>query len=153
MKKYIVLVITAALVLGIVGVAFSKPYPFVPQPYSFKDVDIVKLLNLTDDQINKIKALREEYYNKIQDTRKKLQDAMFSLEQLRLDKQVDQSLVDNKKKEINDLAKQLSDIYDEYWVKLKSILTPEQLSKLSRRAFGPNFWGKGFNYRFWWPCW
>ncbi|MGB9681367.1 MAG: Spy/CpxP family protein refolding chaperone [bacterium] len=152
MKRSVGLALTAVLVLGIVGTAFSKPFLFNTQPL-YPKINITKLLNLTDEQIGKIKALREEYYTKIQDARKKLQDAVFSLEQLMLDKKVDQSLVNDKKKEIQDLAKQLSDLYNEYWDKLKAILTPEQLSKLSHRAFGPEFWGRGFRYRFWWPKW
>lgn len=152
MKRYIVLLLTSVLVLSVAQVAFSRPFSFSPQSYSFKDLDIVKVLKLTDEQIDKIKALREEYYKKMQDIRIKIQDGMFSLQQLRLQKQVDQSLINDKKKEINDLAKQLSDLYKEYWGKLKTILTSEQLSKLSR-SFGPDYWGRRFNYRFWCPRW
>jgi Spy/CpxP family protein refolding chaperone len=152
LKRYVILALTAVFVLSMIGTAFSRPFSGGPQ-LLYSSINIVKLLNLTDEQIGKIKALREEYYNKIQEARKKVQDAVFSLEQLMLDKNADQSLINDKKKEINDLAKQLSDLYKEYWDKLKAILTPEQLSKLSRRAFGPEFWGKGFNYRFWWPRW
>lgn len=163
MKKVLSLVIATILVLGITQVAFAKPLyvkPYYPKTlFRYKVVtppfwgqNLIKLLNLTDEQIEKVKELREKYYNKSKELQSKLQDAMFSLRQLQLQRQPDKSQIESKKDEINSIKKEIRNVLNEYWKEFKSILTKEQLSKLDKARITLSFRARrapwGYRYPF-----
>ena len=155
MKRFIALALTLALILGIVQVASARPLYFKRAPFGFEPYrvgivktpfwgqNLIKYLDLTDEQINKIKELRDKYYKKLKELWSKLQDAVFSLRQLQLEKQPDKTQIDKTKDEINNLRKEINKVMGEYWKEFKEILTKEQLSKLTppyrvrRVPFGP----------------
>lgn len=143
MKRFLSLAIAIALVLGMTQVAFARPIylkvaPYkIPYRYEFRTPlspgqNLIKLLDLTEEQIGKIKELREKYYNKLKELWNKLQDVVFSLRQLQFQKQPDTSLIDKKREEINNIRKEIRGVLDEYWKEFKSILTKDQLSKLNK---------------------
>jgi len=151
MRRAIVLILSLALLLGMVQVAFAKPLPskripVIVGPFRFDIVrtpeweqNLIKYLDLTDEQINKIKELRDKYYGKLKDLRDKLQDAVFSLRQLQLQRQPDKTQIEEKRKEISNIRKEINDTLKEYWKEFKEILTKEQLSKLTQRRITPPF--------------
>lgn len=150
MKKVLSLVIAVSLILGVAQVAFARPLYVDPYrtraPFRYMMVNSLfwgqnwtRLLNLTDEQIEKVKALREKYYNKLKDLWSKLQDTVFSLRQLQLQRQPDKSQISAKNEEINSIRKEIRNVLDEYWKELKSILTEKQLSKLDKVRITPPF--------------
>jgi Spy/CpxP family protein refolding chaperone len=155
MRKLVALALTLVLILGIVQVASARPLYFKKAPFGlgpygsdigktpFWGQNLIKYLNLTDEQINKIKEVRDKYYKKLKELWSRLQDAVFSLRQLQFEKQPDKAQIDKTKDEIDNLRKEISKTMDEYWKEIKEILTKEQLAKLTppyrvRRApWGP----------------
>lgn len=145
MKKIVALVLVLALSLGIVGIASARAFkaplakPYCPEVwgYPFLTQNMIKYLDLTDEQINKIKELRTKYYEKLKDLYAKLQDAVFSLRQLQLERQPDWTQIEKKREEIYNIRKEIRETLDKYWKEFKEILTKEQLSKLSKRFMPP----------------
>lgn len=91
----------------------------------------VDALQLTDEQIAKLQQLEKAMYDKTRDLRIQLQDRMFELRQLRLQKNPDQSAIDSKMEQVNNLRKQIYEIGQQNQEQMKSILTQEQLSKMT----------------------
>lgn len=160
MRRAIVLFLSLALLLGVAQVAFARPLPsrripIIVGPFRFDIVgapaweqNLIKYLNLTDEQINKIRELRDKYYGKLKDLWNKLQDAVFSLRQLQFQRQPDKSQIEEKRKEISNIRKEINDALKEYWNEFKGILTKEQLSKLTERRITPPFRVKRTPWRY-----
>jgi len=149
-KKVLILAIAISLVLGMVQLALAAPaylkapYGKVPYRYGignpmFRGQNLIRLLDLTDEQIGKIKELRERYYNRLKELWNKLQDALFSLKQLQLEKEPDKSLLDKQREEIKERRKELRSVFNEYWKEFKSILTNEQISRLNKMRTAPPY--------------
>ncbi|MDN5347857.1 MAG: hypothetical protein PWP65_1421 [Clostridia bacterium] len=150
-KKLLLLTLTLVLVLGAVHVAWAAPWGF-GRFGGVNGTSPVQELGLTDQQVTQIQDLQQKMYEKTRDLRIKLMDAMFSLRQLRWQKDPDQAAIDAKIKEINDLRAQLQQATQEFRQQMDSVLTPEQKSKIeSRRGFGGPRGGKGMR-GFGGPC-
>jgi len=91
----------------------------------------VDALQLTDEQIANLQELQKAMYDRTKDLRIQLQDVMFELRQLRLQKNPDQSAINSKTEQLNSLRKQLYEIGQQNQEQLKSILTQEQLAKMT----------------------
>lgn len=91
----------------------------------------VDALQLTDEQIAKLQELQKTTYAKTRDLRIQLQDLMFELRQLRLQRNPDQSAINSKLEQVNNLRKQLYEIGQQNQEQMKSILTQEQLAKMT----------------------
>lgn len=151
MKRIVALALILALSLGIVQVASARTLPArkgVPlvKPFGIGALEfpplgqnLIKYLDLTDEQINKIKELRSKYYEQLKDLYTKLQDEIFLLRQLQLERQPDKTQIDKKREEINNIRKEINKVLNEYWKEFKEILTKEQLSKLIDRRLVPPF--------------
>lgn len=148
-RRIVALALVLVLSLGIVQVASARPVylkkvPTVIAPYRprileppFLGQNLIKYLDLTDEQINKIKDLSNKYYEKLKELWNKLYDAVFSLRQLQFQRQPDKTQIDKKKEEISNIRKEISNVLNEYWKEFKGILTKEQLSKLTDRRITP----------------
>ncbi|MCX7796725.1 MAG: Spy/CpxP family protein refolding chaperone [bacterium] len=151
MRRIVAIALILVLSLGIVQVASARtlydkkvaplvrPFGIGTLNFPFLGQDLIKYLNLTDDQINKIKELRSKYYEKLKGLYTKLQDAIFALRQLQFERQPDRTQIDKKRDEINNIRKEIRAVLNEYWKEFKGILTKEQLSKLVDRKFVPPF--------------
>ncbi len=134
MKKSILcLTLTLLLLCGMVQVAAAAgtgcgggPH----RPGSGEWVSPVEVLNLTDQQLTKMRAVNQNSYEQIRELRIKLMDSRHELVQLRLQKQPDQSAVDAKIKEINDVREKLHTISQQGRQECQSLLTKEQQAKL-----------------------
>lgn len=147
-KKIVILTVTLLLVLGIVQVAAAAGFGFGGGPYlrgGEKGTMPVNGLNLTDQQVEKMRKLNEEHYAQSRELRIQLMDKMHQLRQLQLQKNPDQAAIEAKKKEITELREKLSGIARQYREQCRALLTEEQLEQLDE------FRGKmgcGFGKRF-----
>ncbi|MBC7320266.1 hypothetical protein H5T89_06445, partial [bacterium] len=117
--------------------AVVAPYRFGILEPPFWGQNLIKYLDLTDEQINKIRDLTNKYYEKLKELWNKLYDAVFSLRQLQFQRQLDKTQIDKEKEEISNIRKEINNTLSEYWKEFKGILTKEQLSKLTDRSFTP----------------
>ncbi|WP_066636290.1 Spy/CpxP family protein refolding chaperone [Desulfolucanica intricata] len=98
-------------------------------------VNPVDALNLTGEQITKMREIRQNTYEKTRDIKIKLMDSTFQLRQLQLQKNPDQAMIDAKIAEINDLRSKLSSITRESRQQCLSLLTQEQLAQMAKSGF------------------
>ncbi|MCL2336496.1 MAG: Spy/CpxP family protein refolding chaperone [Firmicutes bacterium] len=89
-------------------------------------------LNLTEQQITKIKEVAQKNYEQTRGLRIKLMDSRQELKQLKLQKNPDQAQIDAKTKEITDLQKQLHDIMQQNKEQCLSLLTKEQREQIKQ---------------------
>lgn len=108
-------------------------------------VPLVEKLNLSDQQAQQLKELNLSTYQTTKPLKARMHEARFELRQLGLEKNADKAAVNAKIKEINDLCAQLHKIHQQKHEKMKTILTPEQQSKLKdMKGFGQH---GGRNYK------
>ena len=149
MKKKIAL-ITLALAVVFAGVQVASAAGFLPWGNSGGPPLLssgnwqspLAALGLSDQQSSQLQTLQKSMYDKTKDIRTQLLDDMFSLRQLELQKNVDQSAVNSKINEINNLRTQMYNNGQQARQQLQSILTPDQLDKLGS-GIGPAFRGGG----------
>ncbi len=132
-KKILFLTVALLLVFGIVQVAMAAGMGWGGGPHmlnSDKWVSPVKALNLTDQQITKMREINQNNYEQTRELRIKLMDSMHELKQLQLQKNPDKDQVDTKIKEVNDLRQKIHDISRQSRQQCHSLLTKEQQAKL-----------------------
>lgn len=137
MKKGIVfLTVTLLLVFGIVQVAAAAGMGWGGEGprmlNSDKWVSPVEELNLTDEQINKMREINQNTYEKTRDLRIKLMDSMHEFKQLQLQKNPDKTKVEAKIKEINDMRDQIRGIVQQGREQCRSLLTQEQRDQVNQ---------------------
>ena len=99
-------------------------------------VPLAEKLNLSDRQVQQLKEINLSTYQTTKALKIKMLDAKFELRQLRI-VGTDKSAIEAKIKEISDLQAQIHKAHQQKWQKVKSILTPEQQSKLKdMKGFG-----------------
>ncbi|AGL00502.1 Spy/CpxP family protein refolding chaperone [Desulfoscipio gibsoniae] len=133
-KRIVLLTVCLFLVLGIVQVASAAgtvPDDGPRMLHSDKWINPVEALNLTDQQITKMREINQNTYEQTRDLRIKMMDSKHELKQLQLQKNPDKAQVDAKIKEINDLRAKIHSIYQESRQQCQSLLTPEQQAKIS----------------------
>lgn len=95
---------------------------------------ILSSLNLTAEQIDKIRVLRESFQKDIIPLRTQKYERTAELRLLWMQMNVDREKIKAKQKELHNLRWQLQEKATEYRLAFRDILTPEQLSKFL--AFG-----------------
>lgn len=134
MKKLLSIIAVAVLLVGSItftALAFGPGNGAFPggkgTGFSMRGLDS---LNLTNDQQQKVLAIRQEFerdtLNLRQDMRKKRQE----LQKLWSAEPLNQATIDAKTKEMNTLRIQLTQKSKEMFNKIKAVLTPEQLKQL-----------------------
>ena len=105
--------------------------------------DWARRLNLTEEQTVRLKDLREFYLRDTLDLRNELVIKRFDLNDL-LDKpQVDPNQVLVRQREISGLESRLEERSLLYQLKMRQVLTPEQIKLLPPGFFGGGFHGHG----------
>lgn len=142
-KKLLAIATALVLILGIAGAAFAATATGTSSATANNQWrSPLQDLNLTDDQLSKLRELRTEFFNKTQEIRSELQKKMFELSNLYLSNNPDQSQIEAKRAEIEKLQNQLNEMRKESSQELSSILTKEQLAQIAgERLFGM---GMGF---------
>ena len=128
MKKAFIIIV--ALMVSLAAVVSS----YAQQPdektcfhgkFGFK-----KHLNLSDDQLTKMKELRNNFRNDTRDLRYNLSIKRIEMRKLYTDPKTGDATLLAKQKEISKLRQQLSDKKAVMKVEWRKILTPEQIAKL-----------------------
>ena len=89
-------------------------------------------LNLTEQQMSKMKELSQKSYEQTRDLRIKMMDSKYELRQLKLQGNPDQAQINAKTKEISDLQSQLRGIMQQNMDQCQSLLTKEQQEQVKQ---------------------
>ena len=134
-----VLVVSAALVVS--AYAFQTD----EKPGCHKKFGFKKYLNLSDEQLAKMKDLRNSFNNDTRDLRYNLAIKRLEMRKLFTDPKTDDAALFAKQKEISKIRQQLSDKKAQMKIEWRKILTPEQITKLDKM---PHRWHKkGWGHR------
>ena len=87
-------------------------------------------LNLTLEQVEKMKALRKSFFEQTLPLRNELMSKKFELKALWVQTNPDEGKILAKQKEINDLRAQLGEKVTKNRLEMRKILTPEQQAQL-----------------------
>lgn len=149
MKK-VTLLIAVIFLVGMVATAFAQPYgrgmgKGMGQGLGMHPA-VLASLNLTPEQTDKIRALRESMIKETIPLRTQLAERRAELKLLWMQMDADADSIKAKQKEIHDLNWQIREKSIDKKMEFRSILTPEQLSRFlsmgSGYGFGPKH-GKG----------
>jgi Spy/CpxP family protein refolding chaperone len=121
-----VLIVSATFVLPTYAVQPDK------KPGSHKEFCFKKHLNLSDQQLAKMKELKDHFRNDTRDLRYDLAIKRIETRKLFTDPKTDDATLLAKQKEISDLRQQLSEKKAQMKIEWRKILTPEQIAKLDR---------------------
>ncbi len=94
--------------------------------------NMIKELNLTDDQLAQIRKIEADAFAKVQGLQSSMSQKMFELRNLYWQKEPDQNAITAKSAEITELRKQMSAIHQQVQADMKNVLTQEQQDKLSQ---------------------
>ena len=97
-----------------------------------KKLGMVKFLNLSEDQIAKMKELRVRFHNDTRDLRYNLAIKRVEMRKLFTDPNSTDPVILAKQKEVNGLRMQLMEKMGQMKIEWRKILTPEQIAKLDR---------------------
>lgn len=142
-KKFLVWMVVLLTILNVfsIGIFFWKdfsrhqfPPPFPPPPpphHEFRDVSgILKTeLSLTDKQVEQIKTLRADIFEKERDILTTLRSQRDSMNSEMFNKATDEELVKSLAKRISENEYSMEMLRFEQAKQLKAICTPEQLEK------------------------
>ncbi len=134
-KKILFLTVTLLLVFGIVQVAMAAGMGWGGGPHilnSDKWISPVEVLNLTNEQIIKMREINQGNFEQTRELRIKLMDSMHELKQFQLQKNPDKDQVDAKIKEITDLREKIHDISRQSREQCRSLLSEEQQAKMQK---------------------
>jgi len=134
-KKLVLLAVTLLLVFSITQVAAAAGMGWDGGPHklnSDKMFNPVEKLNLTEQQITKMKEINQKTYEQTRDLRIKLMDSRHELKQLKMQKNPDQAKIDAKVKEINNLRDKLQGIVQQSKEQCRSLLTQEQREQMNQ---------------------
>jgi len=134
-KKLVLLTVTLLLVFSITQVAAAAGMGWDGGPHklnSDKMFNPVEKLNLTDQQIVKMREINQKTYEQTRDLRIKMMDSRHELKQLKLQKNPDQAQIDAKVKEINNQRDKLHGIFQQSKEQCHSLLTQEQLEQVKQ---------------------
>jgi Spy/CpxP family protein refolding chaperone len=139
MKKFSLL---AALITILASATFVVAGPCGGEwgnPGWAMDNTILSKLNLTAEQMEKIRALRESFQKDITPLRTRIFEKKAEMRLLWMQTESDAAGIKAKEKEIHDLKWQVLEKATDFRLALRSVLTPEQLSKFL--ALGGD-WGR-----------
>ena len=107
----------------------------------------LQYLNLSEDQLNKMVALRDRYFQDTRDLRYAIAQQQLDVQRLFTDPKTDEATLLTKQKELITLRQQLMNKLAQLPVEMRKILTPEQIQKLGQmpvRGLGTGFGRMGF---------
>lgn len=141
-KRLMFLTLTLLLVMGFshaalaAGAGNNASCPNQAASKNANWVPLAERLNLSDRQVQQVKEINLSTYQTTKALKVKLLDARFELRQLMIEG-TDKSAINARNKEIANLKDQIHKAQQEKWQKIKSILTPEQQTKLKEmKGFG-----------------
>jgi Spy/CpxP family protein refolding chaperone len=130
MKKTFIVI--GILIVSIAAVVSAYALQPDERPGSHKEFGFKKYLGLSDEQLAKMKELRNSFRNDTRDLRYNIAIKRLEMRKLFTDPKTDDATLLAKQKEISKLRQQLSDKKAVMKVEWRKILTPEQIAKLDR---------------------
>jgi Spy/CpxP family protein refolding chaperone len=94
--------------------------------------DLVKELGLTDEQLAKIREIRDKAFEDLRTIQGELFEKMHELQDLCWQKEPDQGAIDAKRGEIQELRQRMATINKQMQDEIKAVLTQEQLDSLNQ---------------------
>jgi len=145
MKKYVSLLLIIILVLGFS--TFALAWGGKSGPRNVRGIVEVKRfgsmeellkeeLDLTEEQVDRLKEYREEYSDKLEELRDELRDRQEELHDLYFDKSKESEEVIKVQSEINLLRTKMTKHTNELRLLVRNVLTEEQLEELEDIYFG-----------------
>ena len=111
-------------------------------PWSHEGFGGRDYLGLSKEQLDKMRALRDRFYNETRDLRYDMAEKRIEMRKLFTDPKTDDAALLAKQKELSALHQKLMDKVAQMMLEGRKILTPEQLQKIDRMGMGPG--GMGF---------
>ena len=130
MKKAFIIIV--ALMVSVAAVVSAYALQPDERTASYKKFGLKKFLDLSDEQLAKMKELKSSFRNDTRDLRYNLAIKRIEMRKLFTDPKTDDATLLAKQKEISKLRQQLSDKKAQMRVDWRKILTPEQIAKLDR---------------------
>ena len=130
MKKASIIIIAVLVSLALAASVYAAPSG--DKPGYDKKLGFKKYLNLSDEQLAKMKDLRNRFRNETRDLRYGLAIKRLEMRKLFTDPKTDDATLLAKQKEISKLRQQLSEKKAQMKSEWRKILTPEQIAKLDR---------------------
>ena len=128
MKK--IFIVIAVLIVSVAVVVSAYSLQPDKKPGSHKEFCFKKYLKLSDQQLAKMKELRNSFRNDTRDLRYNLAIKRLEMRKLFTDPKTDDATLLAKQEEISKLRQQLSDKKAGMKLKWRKILTSEQIAKL-----------------------
>ena len=130
MKKASVIIIVLIVSMALAAAVYALP----PEkgPGSHKKFGFKKYLNLSDEQLARMKELRNRFRDETRDLRYNLAIKRLEMRKLFTDPKTDDATLLAKQREIGKLRQQLWDKRAQKKIEWRKILTPEQIAKLDR---------------------
>jgi len=145
MKKAII--ISFVLVVSIAVVVSAYALQTDERLGSHKEFGFKKYLGLSDEQLAKMKELRNSFRNDTRDLRYNLAIKRLEMRKLYTDPKTDDETLLTKHNEISKLRQQLRDKKAQMKIEWRRILTPEQIAKLDRMPHQRHARGWGHHRR------
>jgi Spy/CpxP family protein refolding chaperone len=130
MKKAFIIIV--AIVISVAAAVSAYAVQPNEGPGSHKGFCFKKYLNLSDEQLARMKELRITFHNDTRDLKYNLAIKRLEMRKLFTDPKTDDATLLAKHKEISKLRLQLSDKKAAMKIEWRKILTPEQIAKLDR---------------------
>lgn len=130
MKKAFMIIVV--LVASLVVAASAYALQTEGRPSHHKEFGFKKHLNLSDEQLAKMKELKNRFRDETRDLRYGLAIKRIEMRKLFTDPKTDDATLLAKQKGISKLRQQLSDRRGQMKIEWRKILTPEQIAKLDR---------------------
>lgn len=103
-------------------------------------------LNLTKEQIDTMREMRDRYFQETRDMRYELAQTKLEMRKLFTDPKVDDATLLAKQKEVSSLRQKFTDKMAQMMIEGRKILTPEQIKKLDQMPMGGfGMGGMGFD--------
>jgi Spy/CpxP family protein refolding chaperone len=138
--KKIIFALMMAAILATAGLAMAQGWgkgPGMGMGYGphwggsgFAGPDLWRSLNLTPEQVEKMKALRKSFFEQVLPFWNELRSKKFELKALWVQTNPDEGKILDKQKEINALRAQLGEKVTKNRLEMRKILTPEQQAQL-----------------------
>ena len=121
-----VLIVSATVVMSTYALQTDK------KPGPHKEFCLKKYLDLSDQQLAKMKELKNSFHADTRDLRYNLEIKRVEMRKLFTDPKTDDATLLAKQKEISELRQQLSEKKAQMKIEWRKILTPGQIAKLDR---------------------
>lgn len=142
MKKIMSISLVMVLVLGLSVLVLAHGQTGRGNGYAQNDY--YNQLRLSEQQIDDLEELEDEYYDRVDDLRDNLWDKQEDLRDAYIDKDVKEERINEMHSEINKLRQELFEINQQYRLELRAMLSDRQLEEMSRYGMrGMGFYNCG----------